>query len=449
VTVRVFTLKLDEPLAEVFAWHERPGALTRLLPPWLPGRVVAEARSVRDGRAVVALPGGSRWIAAHDPAGYDPPRRFVDVLASSPSRGAVRWRHSHEFAADGDAGTLITDRVDTNLPLLASRAVFDYRGRQLRGDLASHAWARRLSERDLTERPLTIAMTGASGLVGTALRAFLTTGGHRVVALVRRPPRGPDERRWDPQDPDDDLLADVDVLVHLAGEPIGRRFTAAHRQRIRDSRVEPTRLLARCCVTNGVPVLVSASGVGYYGTDRGDEPLTEDSERGDGYLADLVTEWEDAASSAEAGGVRVVRVRTGVVQSPRGGSLRLQAPIFRAGIGGPVGSGRQWRPWIGIDDLLDVYLRAIVDARLSGPVNATAPNPVVERDYARTLGRVLHRPALLPVPAFGPKVLLGAEGARELADSSLRVLPRRLTELGHAFRFTDLDGALRHVLGRT
>lgn len=195
-------------------------------------------------------------------------------------------------------------------------------------------------------------------------------------------------------------------------------------------------------------MLICASAVGYYGYDRGDEALTEASERGDGFLADVVADWEDALAPAEAAGLRVVRIRTGIVQSPRGGTLRLLRPLFAAGLGGRLGDGRQWLPWIGIDDLVDIYYRALWDAAMSGAVNAVAPNPVRNSEYTKTLGQVVHRPTVLPVPGLGPRVLLGEQGARELACASQRVLPVYLTEAGHRFRTPNLEQALRHLLGR-
>ena len=252
--------------------------------------------------------------------------------------------------------------------------MFVYRHRQLADDLAAHRLA---AEHGLA--PATIAVTGSSGLVGSALTAFLRTGGHRVIQLVRRPAHDLDERRWNPDDPDPDLLAGVDAVIHLAGASIAGRFTDQHRNAIRDSRIGPTRRLAELLGAHrsaGRPVLISASAIGYYGYDRGDETLTEDSDRGDGFLADVVAEWEDATAPAEQAGVRVVRVRTGIVQSPRGGTLRLMRPLFSAGLGGRLGDGRQWLSWIGIDDLVDVYHRALWDTALSGPVNAVAPQPV-------------------------------------------------------------------------
>jgi uncharacterized protein len=431
-------------LDEVFAWHSRPGAVSRLMPPWQPVRVGREAASLRDGQAVLLLPGGLRWTAGHDPDGYDPPRQFADVLAP-PLGTALRWRHTHQFATAPGGGTEVTDVVDTPVPARLLRPMFTYRHRQLAGDLAAHARARQVCP-----GPLTVAVTGASGLVGAALAALLSTGGHQVIRLVRRAPRYDGERRWRPNAPDPDLLAGVDAVVHLAGAPIGGRFTAERKRAIMDSRTGPTRALATLAAGSAgrLRAFVTASAVGFYGADRGDEVLTEDSERGDGFLADVAAAWEAAAAPAAAAGIRSVQVRTGIVQTPAGGVLRLLYPLFAAGLGGPLGDGTEWQPWIEIDDLLDVYLRAVTDPALTGPVNAVAPGEVRNAGYARALGRVLRRPALIPVPPAGPRLLLGAEGASELAAASQRVRPAALAAAGHRFRYPELDGALRHVLGR-
>ncbi len=429
---------------EVFAWHTRPGAIFRLMPPWQPVRVGAEAASVRDGTAVLLMPGGLRWVAQHDPASYDPPRQFADVL-QPPLGRALHWRHTHQFAPAVTRGTLVTDVVDTPVPGRALRPMFGYRHRQLAGDLAAHARAR-----EACPEPLTIAMTGASGLIGRVLGALLTTGGHRVIRLVRHAPALRDERQWQPDDPDPELLSGVDVVVHLAGASIAGRFTAERKRDILLSRTGPTRALAALAAKNpaGLRAFVTASAVGFYGADRGDEVLTEASERGDGFLADVTSAWEDATDPAAAAGVRTVQVRTGLVQTPAGGVLRLLYPLFAAGLGGPLAGGAGWQPWIEIDDLLDIYLRAVTDPALSGPVNAVAPSEARNAEYTRVLGQVLHRPALIPVPAAGPRLLLGAEGARELAEASQRVHPAVLTAAGHQFRFPELAGALRHVLGK-
>ena len=440
---------LDHPVDTVWDWHARPGAMPRLVPPWQPMTVVREAESLADGVAVLGLPGGLRWVARHDPSAYVPRSRFVDELsaqgpASWPARLVGSWRHTHTFA-DVGGRTRMHDRVETIVPEAALRSTFVYRHRQLADDLASHRDAA-----DAGLGPSVIAMTGSSGLVGSALSAFLTTGGHRVIRLVRRAAQGDDERTWDPQNPDPDLLSGVDAVIHLAGASIAGRFTEAHRAAIRDSRIEPTRKLAVAATAapDGPRVFISASAVGVYGYDRGDTPLTEDSSRGGGFLADVVTDWEAATAPAVDAGLRVVTVRTGIVQAAAGGTLRLLRPLFAAGLGGRLASGRQWLAWGGLDDLLDVYHRALYDERLTGPVNAVGPEPVRNSEYTAALASVLHRPAVLPVPALGPRVLLGEQGARELAEASQRVLPAKLTALGHRFRHPDVGDALAHQLGR-
>jgi uncharacterized protein (TIGR01777 family) len=446
----VYSSVIDAPRDEVFAWHAQPGAFARLCPPWQPVRVVSEATSLKDGRAELALPGGLRWVAQHQSDSYDPPRRFVDTissdgLASLPARIAVRWRHTHEFEQVGDARTRMIDRVATPVPASALRAMFAYRHRQLADDLTAH---RQAAEHGLA--PATVAVTGSSGLVGSALTAFLSTGGHRVIRLVRRAAANANERQWNPSRPDEDLLAGVDAVIHLAGASIAGRFTDTHRHAIRASRIEPTRRLAELVARTAQRtfVMISASAIGYYGYDRGETMLAEDSDRGDGFLADAVAEWEDATAAAQQAGARVVRVRTGIVQSPRGGTLRLLYPLFSAGLGGRIGDGQQWLSWIGIDDLVDIYYRSLWDTTISGPVNAVAPNAVRNADYTRALAHVLHRPAVLPIPPIGPRLLLGEQGARELACASQRVLPIRLQQAGHRFRQPDLEPALRYQLGR-
>jgi uncharacterized protein (TIGR01777 family) len=439
---------VNHPLDEVWAWHTRPGAMHRLVPPWQPMRVVQETDSLADGTAILGLPAGLRWIAKHDPAGYHPPNQFLDVLSSDglmtlPPRVIGWWRHTHRYSDAGGGTTRVHDIVDTTVPGAALRSTFAYRHRQLAEDLAAHSDAAAAGAGSLV-----IAMTGSSGLVGTALSAFLSTGGHRVISLVRGEPANANERRWNPSQPAADLLEGVDAVVHLAGESIAGRFTEEHRRAIRDSRIEPTRRLAEVAAnTAGLGVFVSASAVGYYGYDRGETLLDENSSRGEGFLADVVADWEAAAGPAAEAGRRVVMVRTGIVQAAAGGTLKLLRPLFAAGLGGRLGSGRQWLSWIGIDDMLDIYYRAIYDRRLTGPVNAVAPNPVRNADYTRALAATMHRPALLPVPSFGPRLLLGKQGATELAEANQRVAPAKLESLGHRFRQPTVADALGHQLG--
>ncbi len=439
---------LSHPLDEVFAWHTRRGAMRRLVPPWQPMRVVKETESLADGQAILGLPGGLRWIAQHDPAGYDPPNQFVDVLSSDglmtlPPRIIGWWRHTHRYGDAGAGTTRVHDIVETTVPGMALRSTFAYRHRQLAEDLHAHSDAAAAGAGSLV-----VAVTGSSGLVGTALSAFLSTGGHRVIRLVRGEPAGMDERRWDPSQPAADLLDGVDAVVHLAGESIAGRFTESHRRAVRDSRIEPTRRLAEtAAATSGLKAFISASAIGFYGHDCGDSLLDEGSPRGQGFLADVVADWEAATAPAHDAGLRVVTVRTGIVQAAAGGTLRLLRPLFAAGLGGRLGSGRQWLSWIGIDDLLDIYYRALYDARLVGPVNAVAPNPVRNTDYTRALADTLRRPALLPVPSIGPRILLGKQGAVELAEANQRVAPAKLASLGHRFRQPTISDALGHQLG--
>ncbi|WP_306233162.1 TIGR01777 family oxidoreductase [Agrococcus beijingensis] len=438
---------IEAPIGEVFAWHERPGALQRLMPPWVPGKVRREAESLVDGRAELALPGGQIWVGRHDPAGYVAGRAFVDERVddglSSAALAAVRWRHEHRFdavaLATGVEGTRMHDAVDTLIGSHLLRPMFVYRHRQLADDIRR--------QRELRTAPMTVAVTGSSGLIGSALSAFLTTAGHTVVRLVRRE-AGEGERRWDPDAPTPELLDGVDAVVHLAGASIFGRFDEGHRHRIRASRIGPTRRLAELAAASGVRAFVSASAIGLYGSDRGDELLSERSAAGDGFLAEVVADWEAEARAAADGGVRTVQVRTGLVQTPRGGMLQVLRPIYAAGLGGPLASGEHWQSWIDLDDLVDIYARALVDERLEGPINAVAPEPVRQAEFAAELAAALHRPAVLRTPSLGPRVLLGHQGMQELALADQRVVPARLTELGHRFRRPRLEDAFRHQLGR-
>lgn len=440
---------LAVPRSEAFAWHERRGAIHRLAPPSAMQVVQEPSDGVRDGSTTVlrilapATGGrvGFRWVARH--LNYAAGERFEDVMEHGPLRS---WHHRHLFADGPDGGTVLTDSIELSpgLPTVSGQLTkqFDYRGRQLVNDFAVHA---RYPERKR------FVVTGASGLVGTQLVAFLRTGGHEVWTLTRGPADpARQELHWNPDadELDPNALERADVVIHLAGEPIGSRFTAQHKEKVLQSRTRSTALLARTLAElGGDRVFLCASASGFYGPDRGSEVLTEDAKAGHGFLAEVVTAWEDACAPARAAGLRVVNVRTGIVQSPAGGQLQLQLPLYELGLGGRLGNGRQWMPWIGIDDLVYLFTHlAFTD--VEGPVNACAPNPVTGRDYARTLGRVLHRPAVLPVPSFGPAVLLGREGAREMALSGQRMLPERATASGFEFVYPELKDTLRHVLAR-
>lgn len=294
-----------------------------------------------------------------------------------------------------------------------------------------------------------VAVTGSSGLVGSALRPALAAAGHRVLRMVRSGEGGPDTLRWDPEAGTIDTggLEGVGGVVHLAGEGIGKRWTAAQKARIRDSRMAGTRLLAETLAKLSRPpaVMVSASAVGFYG-DRGDEVLTEASPPGGGFLASVAREWEGATEAAQTAGIRVAHLRSGEVLARHGGALAKMLTPFRLGVGGRMGAGRQWMSWIAIDDEVAAIVHILGEEGLAGPVNATAPNPVTNADFTKALAGALHRPAVLPVPAPALRLLLGREMADELILVSQRVVPERLNGSGFQFQTPEIGSALARVL---
>jgi len=297
-----------------------------------------------------------------------------------------------------------------------------------------------------------LAMSGASGLIGSALAARLREDGHDVLRLVRRPPQA-GEIGWDPVAGriDADALEGLDGVIHLAGENVGTRWTAERKRRIRQSRSRGTRTLAEALARLRRPprVLLSASGVGVYG-NRGEEILTEASptlSAPPDFLVEVGREWEAATEPARAAGIRVVLLRFGIILDPAGGALARMVLPFRLGLGGPLGGGRQWMSWIAIGDAVGAVRHALVTESLAGPVNVTSPQPVTNRTFSATLGRVLGRPAVLPVPAVALKLLLGELATVALLGSQ-RVIPERLQRSGFGFRHPGLEGALREVLGK-
>lgn len=294
-----------------------------------------------------------------------------------------------------------------------------------------------------------VAVTGSSGFIGRPLVAALRGDGHQVRRVVRRTP-GPEDVAWDPAAGtiDLDALAGVDAVVHLAGEGIdAKRWTARQKRRVLESRTSGTDTIAKAVARLDPPpsVLVSASAIGYYG-DRGDEVLTEDSGPGDNFLADVCVAWEGAALPAVLAGVRTTFVRTGIVLDPSGGALARMLPLFKLGLGGPMG-GDQWWSWISLPDTVHAIVH-LLEAEVAGPVNLTAPEPVTNAELTRVLGAVLRRPTLVPVPRFGPQLLLGRELAQTVVYTSARVAPTRLEASRYPFRHPRLEPALRAVLGK-
>lgn len=299
--------------------------------------------------------------------------------------------------------------------------------------------------------PSIVAITGSSGLIGTQVRQSLSGRGVEVRALVRRPAVG-NEIRWYPEQGvlPEGLLEGVEAVVNLCGENIASgRWTSRRKQKIRDSRIVSTRLLAETLARMKSPptTMVSASAIGFYG-DRGDPPLEEDAPAGSGFLADVCREWEEATEPAAAAGIRVVRLRIGIVLSTAGGALQKMLLPFRLGGGGIVGSGQQYWSWITLDDLVNALVHCLTDATLQGPVNAVSPNAVTNRVFTKALGRALHRPTILPMPAWAARLALG-EMAEALLLASARVVPRKLTDAGFPFRHNEIESALQSCISAT
>ena len=295
-----------------------------------------------------------------------------------------------------------------------------------------------------------ILVSGSSGLIGSALVPLLSARGHSITRLVRMDPQ-PGQIHWDPERGTIEAarLEGFDAVVHLAGQNIAAgRWTPEQKARIRVSRAKGTRILAEALAALPAPpqVLICASAIGYYG-NRGDEVLQEESPAGSGFLPEVCQAWEAAAAPARKMGIRVINLRTGVVLSAAGGALAKMLPAFKMGIGGVVGNGRQYMSWIALNDVVGAIVHALSNPALDGPVNAVAPHPLTNREFTVTLGRVLSRPTLFPLPAFAVRLAFG-EMADELLLASQRVEPAKLASSGYKFQFPELEGALRHALGK-
>lgn len=448
--------RIPVPADALFAWHARPGALERLVPPWLRVEIPEQSGTIRDGDRLVFVirfgPLRARWEALHEDCVEG--QHFSDRQLSGPF---ARWRHVHEFRAVAEHESELCDRVEFTLPLGPAGTLLEATlGRRVLEPM--FAWRHERTLRDLRrhaafrDRPrLRVALGGSSGLVGRALRAFLSTGGHSVTPLVR------DARTtagggifWRPDRGEIDAagLEGFDAVVNLGGENIAARPWTPHRkEQLRASRVASTRLLSETLAGLHRPpaTFICASASGFYG-DRGSELLTEDSPPGTGFLPELCRQWEAACEPARAAGIRVVCARLGIVLTPRGGALAKMLPPFRLGLGGRLGRGEQFMSWIALDDAVGALHHLLLTETVSGPVNLVAPNPVSNRDFAATLGRVLHRPTLAPVPAAAVRLIFGEMGERLLLEGQ-RVLPARLTAAGFLFEFPLLEDALRWELG--
>ncbi len=440
----------------VFDWHSRPGAFARLTPPWEPLEVISQSGGIRDGDRVeirVAIgPFRKKWTAEH--RGYVQGRQFQDIQLGGPF---AHFEHTHRIIPQSEHSCVLEDHIEYQLPLggvgrcLAGNYVrrklertFRYRHDVTLQDITAHA-------RQEGQRTMKVLVTGATGLVGSALVPMLTTGGHEVFRLTRSNPVEANDIQWNPDSGDlpKARLEGMDAVVHLAGENIAAsRWNARVKERLRRSRVDTTRFLCESLVQleRRPKTLICASAIGYYG-DRGAEILTESAGPGHGFLADLCRDWEAACEPARQAGMRVANLRIGVVLSPKGGGLAKMLTPFKMGAGGIIGSGNQYWSWIAIDDVAGAIHHCLTHQNLSGSFNATAPNPVTNRDFTKTLGAVLGRPTILPMPAFAARMALG-EMADDLLLGSARVMPNRLCESNYQFRYPNLDGALRHLLGQ-
>ena len=486
-----YTTKLPFFIKDVFAWHERDGAFERLNPCWAPVKIISSVKGIKDGAKVVvkvpyfgSLPFYMTWKLTHD--SYSPPNLFRDVL----TRGLFKsWKHSHKFSdlklavEGGDKNiknlTLYEDSIEFELPFpmnlvfgsdawrwvseLVQRCrtqaqrpaiqikipflsselnrVFKYRHQILLNDLQEHNGV-------VAKK---IAISGASGFVGSALTPFLTTGGHTVTKLVRKMTDQKDECYWDQQTSTVDLnkLENLDVFIHLAGENIAEgKWTTAKKNAIRSSRVEATNFLVDRLLKlkNPPKIFISASAIGIYNSSK-TETFDEDSEIGSGFLAEVASEWENATKKLSDHGVRVVNLRFGIVLSPNGGALKQMMLPFLCGLGGRLGDGMHYMSWIALEDLIRIIYYSINNEKLNGPINCVAPNPVTNAEFTKIFGKVLKRPTLIPTPIAPLRALYG-----EMVDAVLlashRVLPKRLEEAGFKFNFPELEQALRFSLGK-
>jgi uncharacterized protein (TIGR01777 family) len=459
VQPKTFSKRSDVPApkAQLAAWHMRPGAFQRLSPPWVSATLDERAEPLEDGaRAVIKMKAGPlsrRWVAVH--SNVDRQAGFTDEQVSGPF---AQWRHDHLFDSAGADASVLTDNISYRVPLgalgqlVAGRTVagevrrmFTYRHAITLGDLRTH--------KRYGGKPMRIAITGSTGLVGKALTSFLTTGGHEVIEISRRDPgTGNTWVKWDADKGISQVaeLEGLDAVVHLAGENIaGGRWTKARKAAILNSRVDGTTKIVEALSKLLSPprTLVCASAIGFYG-ECGDDIVDEDADPGEGYLSEVCKQWEAASEGAKELGIRVVNLRIGVVISAAGGALAQSLPVFRLGLGGKISDGSQWMSWIALDDLLDIVLHCLRTPSLAGPVNAVAPYPCTNAEYTRALGSTLNRPVFAPLPAFAARLALG-ELADALLLTSTRVEPSRLEGSGYEFRLPRIAGALAHTLGRT
>jgi uncharacterized protein len=458
----VYKAHLAAPAHTVFAWLEASGAFERLAPPWQPLTVLERQGGIKDGSLVLAVSKGPvsiRWSFRHDQ--YIPGKQFRDYQVEGPFK---MWQQIHRVEPDGDAASYLIDEVEYELPddvpakFIASFYIeselgklFRYRHNLIADDLEQAA-------RFAGGKMMKVLVSGSTGMIGSALVAFLSSQGHEVISLIRPQTKGSPLSNgksatisWDPKagNINTEALEGFDAVVHLGGENIAdSRWSEARKNELRESRAESTRLLAETLakLKNRPEVFLVASAIGYYG-DKGEAILDEESSKGAGFLSDLCQQWELATKSASQADIRVVNLRIGVVLSTKGGALAKMLLPFEMGAGGEIGDGKQYFSWVSIDDVVGAILHALKTTSLSGPVNVTAPNPVTNKEFTKALGKVLFRPTLIPIPSFGLRILFG-EMADECLIAGQRVMPDKLQKSNYKFRDTNIEPTLRKILGK-
>ena len=457
----VYQAEHDATKEEIWNWYNSPGAFRRIMPEW-EGIIPMNAGALENDDETIFKVGigpiRQTWVAKHH--SVIPGETFADRMMRGPF-GA--WNHVHRFDSTGAGKTTIYDDVEYKLPLHfltgwsagltvlpRMRQMFKYRSTRVDSDIKQiQATANQPRQK--------VLVSGSTGMIGLQLCAFLETAGHDVYRLLRPKTKLPADVnsekviRWN------DLTGDVlegdmngfDSVIHLAGAGIGdKRWSKKRKQLIRDSRVIPTENLSRVLASLDKPpkALLSGSAIGFYG-DRGSEVLDEKSKSGSDFLAEICSEWEEASSQAKDAGIRVVNLRTGIVVSPLGGALSKLLLPAKMGGGGPVGGGKQIQSWISLDDEIFAIHHLMMTESCTGPYNLTSPNPVPQKKFAKILGRVIRRPAFMPLPGFMIRIMFGEMG-KKLVLEGQHVEPSRLLESGFEFTYNDLESCLRNCLGR-
>lgn len=454
MTVVEFAGEFPGTAQEVFQWHANPGAFDRLNPPWDSVEIVKPISSLESGSTGALKmklgPIPLTWNVEH--VEYQPPELFSDRQTKGPFKS---WHHFHHFEEVDSATTRIRDEIHFTAPFGALsnsfihsklERLFKYRHQQCRIDLIRHQAFK-------GQNKLRVAISGASGLVGQQLTCFLSTGGHEVLQLVRRPAFKPNEISWDPVRGviEHEKLEGLDAVIHLAGANIGDgRWNERRKKILTSSRVDSTSLLANTLASLKDPpkTFISMSGAGRYGFQDYETIFSESDEAAKDFLAQLTVDWEQSTSAASQAGIRTVILRAPVVLTARGGALTKMLPPFFMGAGGKIGSGKQPMSWVALDDLLGIFLHAIQTPSLSGPVNVNAPTVPTNLEFTKTLGRVIKRPTIAPLPGFVVTTLFGEMGQALLLGGQ-RLDSNKLLQSGFEFMWPDLESALRHELGRT